>query len=88
GTQQLLLIALIVINILYIQRYYAAIQVDEVLSMWTYWTFDPTIYFKIGLWVSMVGTGIGCLEKLGKIGMYPSKLRAYNEYKEVSRVHV
>ncbi|MHA1518719.1 MAG: HAAS signaling domain-containing protein [Promethearchaeota archaeon] len=87
-TQQLLLIALIVVNILYIQQYYAAIQVEEILRMWTYWDFDPSTIFKIGLWVSVVGTGIGCLEKLGKIGSYPSKLRRYNEFQEVSRVEV
>ncbi len=86
GSQQLLLIALFVINILYIQQFYAVIDIDGVLRMWTYWDFDPSKIFRIVLWISIVGTGIGCLEKLGQIGTYHHKLQAYNEYKEISRV--
>ncbi len=88
GTQQILIIALIVINILYIQRMLWAIDVEGVLQMWTYWDFDPSKIFKIVLWISIVGTGISSLEKLGEIGTYPNKLRRYNEFQEVSRVEV
>ena len=87
GTQQLLLIALIVINILYIQRYYAEFKWTKLLSMRTCGTL-----IQLNLQDRMLGLNgknwDGCLEKLGKIGMYPSKLHAYNEYKEVSRVPV
>ncbi|MHA1673002.1 MAG: HAAS signaling domain-containing protein [Promethearchaeota archaeon] len=88
GTQQILIIALIVINILYIQRYLWAIDIESVLRMWTYWSFDPSTIFKIILWISVVGTGISSLEKLGEIGTYPNKLRRYNEFQEVSRAEV
>ena len=77
-TQQLLLIGLIVVQILYIQRFLWAIDSPEVLRIFSQWNFDPTSIFRIILWISIFGTGIGCLEKLGKISTYSTKLRRYN----------
>lgn len=77
-TQQLLLMGMIAVQILYIQRFVWALDTPGVLRIFSQWSFDPTFVFKIILWVSIFGTGIGCLEKLGKISSYPTKLRRYN----------
>lgn len=86
GTQQLLLIVMIAIQILYIQRYLWAVDIDGVLRIFSTWNFDPTKIFRIILWFSIIGTGIGCLERLGKIGSYQSKLNRYNAYQETFHI--
>ncbi|MCF2138779.1 MAG: hypothetical protein K9W44_01825 [Candidatus Lokiarchaeota archaeon] len=83
-TQQMLILGMIVVEIFYIQRFLCAVEIPEVLRMFSQWSFDPSGIFRIILWISIVGTAIGCLEKLEKITSYSGKLHRYNAVHERS----
>ncbi|QEE17331.1 permease prefix domain 1-containing protein [Promethearchaeum syntrophicum] len=79
-TQQILLFLLGIVQVLNILVFVSALKSPEILSMFSLasgWTWDPTTVFKILMYISIFGTGIDILKKLGDIGMYQGRLERY-----------
>ncbi len=79
-TQQLLLFTLGIVQALNIVVAVNALKSPELLRMFSVasgWTWDPSLWFKIGLYLSIFGTSIDILKKLLEIVKYQGRLDSY-----------
>jgi hypothetical protein len=83
--QQTLLLFLVIAEVMFIPIYLDAIASPEILTIFSTAadiSWDPTKLFTIVMWISVVGTSLGALEKLGKVFSYRAKLNRYYDYQE------
>jgi len=79
-TQQILLFILGIIQGLYVVAYINALKIPEILQMFSAasgWTWDPSVVFKIGLYLSIFATGMDLSKRFFDILKYQGRLDRY-----------